>query len=196
MIKYIGLCGKAGSGKDLVANYIKTQLDCDVIALAEPIKNIAMSVFGLSYEQCYNQDCKHIVDAFWKRTPREMLQVIGTDLFRHHFDNNIWIQCLEKSYNKLTVVSDIRFPNELEYYKNNGIVINIIRKHKSLLSEEELNHESEQDLFDPTFLKHFQYYTVPFFDNKNKVWHINNSNTKEHLFENIDIVLKREGLLK
>jgi hypothetical protein len=64
------------------------------------------------------------------------MQLIGTDLFRK-LNNNIWVNALinkiKKSKLQVVIVSDCRFPNEIEAIKNNGgIVFRLNRNpHKS-----------------------------------------------------------------
>lgn len=89
-------------------------------------------------------------------TPRELMQFIGTDLFRDKLLNNIWVNALFADYKPLVsyqgiimnlsnntiqesdyklesefpnwIITDMRFPNEVEAIKKrNGIVIRINR---------------------------------------------------------------------
>lgn len=65
-------------------------------------------------------------------TVREVLQVIGTDIFREMVYNNVWAEVpFKQAWPKNTVVimPDCRFPNEIEAVKsNNGIVIRLTRQ--------------------------------------------------------------------
>ena len=78
------------------------------------------------------------------------MQLIGTDLFRKTFSENIWVDILyEKakillSQGKNIVVSDIRHSNELEILftlSNNILIFNVIRDIKN---DKEDNHSTEQ----------------------------------------------------
>jgi hypothetical protein len=83
-------------------------------------------------------------------TPRELMQFIGTDLFRDKLLNNIWVNALFADYKKPAqiaiettggytnyptsvnfpnwIITDVRFPNEVEAIKKRGgIVIRINR---------------------------------------------------------------------
>ena len=73
---------------------------------------------------------------FWARklgidnfTPRLALQLVGTDVLRNHFHQDIWLSSLEyrfriKNSDQNVVISDARFRNELELIKSlNGIVV-------------------------------------------------------------------------
>ena len=85
-----------------------------------------------------------------EKSPREIMQLIGTDLFRKTFSENIWVDILyEKakillSQGKNIVVSDIRHSNELEILftlSNNILIFNVIRDIKN---DKEDNHSTEQ----------------------------------------------------
>ena len=62
-------------------------------------------------------------------TPRRILQVVGTDIFRA-WDSECWVKALDAQIVHLdnVVVTDVRFPNEVDYiHKRGGIVIRIVR---------------------------------------------------------------------
>lgn len=54
---------------------------------------------------------------------RLCLQYIGTELYRVQVDNDIWAKSVGKTLdpNVITVVDDVRFPNELNVVKQNGV---------------------------------------------------------------------------
>jgi len=195
MNKIIGISGKAGVGKDTVADYILRQhKDCKKEAFADPVKRIAVEIFGFTKEQVYNQKLKEIVDDYWGVTPRKFLQLVGTDMFREVFRKDVWVVLFNKKFisspHKITLVSDIRFQEEIDYIKSqNGIIINILRNHKSILSEESRQHKSEKSLFNENVLQHFNNYRTPYSIEKG-VYHINNFYSRNELFENINIILE------
>lgn len=99
-----------------------------------------MKIFGLSENQVYVD--KHIPDDYWGITPRKIMQVIGTELFRHelpkHFPTiqSIWVQTMERKIKSLPssakiVIDDVRFPDEIDLvHKLGGEVIRIISESK------------------------------------------------------------------
>ena len=142
----IGLIGKARTGKTTFADYLTKKYKFQNLAFADPIKEGAKIMFLLSEEQVYG-NLKEIVDPRWNKTPRQILQELGTDLCREHFGKDIWIKRLRMEAKLLKkqkiniVVSDIRFPNEAEAVKSmGGHLIKII---KSDISTSDL-HVSEQ----------------------------------------------------
>jgi hypothetical protein len=63
-------------------------------------------------------------DYVFKTTPRKLLQLIGTDFFRRHVDENFWINLAPKSN---IIVSDVRFENEIDHIlHNDGIMVKIV----------------------------------------------------------------------
>lgn len=65
-----------------------------------------------------------------KSTIRDIMQVLGTNLLRQGFNNNIHVAATLGSIkeNEKIIITDMRFPNELEAVKkHNGITIRINR---------------------------------------------------------------------
>lgn len=65
-----------------------------------------------------------------KSTIRDIMQVLGTDLLRQGFNNNIHVAATLGSIkeNEKVIITDVRFPNELEAIKKyNGVTIRINR---------------------------------------------------------------------
>jgi len=152
-IKIIGITGKKFSGKDTLGNYFVEKYGFEKIAYADTLKEAVRVIFDFDDEQLYGNK-KEILDDFWKITPRQALQFIGTDLFRNHIHElipdikkDIWIWVvkrkiasqLKKNPNKKFVITDIRFPDELQAVKDlGGITIKIQRDNISCDA-----HESE-----------------------------------------------------
>lgn len=146
----VGIFGKKGHGKDTIADYLVQKYNFHKLTYAEPIKKICKDIFSLSDEQLTNHRLKEIVDPRWDKSPREIMQLIGTDLFRKTFSNNIWVNILREKAKLLLlegkniVISDIRHTNELEHLftlSNNVLIFNVIRDIKD---EKEDNHPTEQ----------------------------------------------------
>jgi dephospho-CoA kinase len=146
----IGLLAKKRNGKDTVADYLVENYGFIKLSFADPVKQACKHIFSLTNEQLYG-DKKEIIDHYWKKTPRELLQIVGTDMFRNNFDKHIWIKSLKKKYldiiknnqNANIVISDVRFLNELQsIHQLNGVVIKIIRPNIQSCD----NHESENNI--------------------------------------------------
>ena len=126
----VGICGKAGSGKDTVGDYLVKEYHFKKISLADPIKRLVEDVFVLDKHTVYDRVAREQPLEKWPGwTVRKLLQFIGTELFREKIDDAIWVKSLwyricEDQGNNY-VVSDVRFPNELQYFKDCSLKSNI-----------------------------------------------------------------------
>lgn len=141
----IGITGFMGSGKDTVAKMLVDK-GCEQDSFASPLKDLCASIFGWPRElvegdTLESRDFREMPDMFWSRklkidnfTPRLALQLLGTDIMRTHFNEDIWLNSLEYRMrkkdqdNSCTVVSDARFRNELDLIRNlGGKIIHVVR---------------------------------------------------------------------
>jgi hypothetical protein len=139
----VGITGLIGSGKNTVANYLASQHNFKQVSFASTLKDIVSVIFdwdrqlleGTTEE---SRKFRETVDEFWAKklntpnfTPRLALQYIGTDVFRNHFHQDIWVISLENKLKKASgniVVTDCRFANEVKAIKNmNGITMRVER---------------------------------------------------------------------
>jgi hypothetical protein len=136
----IGLVGFIGSGKDTVASRF-ISYGCVKDSFATPLKDACAAIFGwrrelLEGDTVESREFRETPDMFWARklgidnfTPRLALQLVGTDVLRNHFHQDIWLSSLEyrfriKNNDQNVVISDARFRNELELIKSlNGIIV-------------------------------------------------------------------------
>lgn len=141
----IGLIGFIGSGKDTVAQEF-VKLGCKKDSFAAPLKDVCAAMFGwprelLEGDTTESREFRETPDMFWTRklgidnfTPRLALQLVGTDVLRNQFSQDIWLNSLEYRIrkNKLSrdtvVISDARFKNELELIKEMGGKIIWVRR--------------------------------------------------------------------
>lgn len=83
-------------------------------------------------------------------TPRQMLQVVGTELLRKEVGDED-IHCKNvKLNNNITIISDIRFPNEFEYFdklENTFFVPFYIQRNEAEKHINENSHSSETSVF-------------------------------------------------
>ena len=135
-MKLIGIVGFIGSGKDTVAKEF-CKLGCVQDSFAAPLKDVCSAIFGwdreaIEGETVESREFRETADLYWTRktgidnfTPRLALQLMGTDVMRNHFHEDIWIDSLEyrlrsKAETRCVVVSDARFTNELDLIKKLG----------------------------------------------------------------------------
>ena len=148
-LRLIGITGLAHVGKDTFASYLKKHHNqIEIESFATPIKKIMMNYFGFTQEQVYNQTLKETEDAFWNITPRKLMQLIGTDMFRKQFRYDVWVKVFEKKFlnnpNTFFTLADIRFDNEAQMIiDNGGIIIKIERDCERIQTS---CHESEKGI--------------------------------------------------
>lgn len=115
VVTIVGASGKKRSGKDTMGD-VFTDYGFEKFALADPIKRIGADVFHLSDEQLRG-DRKETMDTQWGKTPREIMQLIGTEGFREAFGEDVWVdsllQRLRLELPAKAFVTDVRFPNEV-----------------------------------------------------------------------------------
>jgi len=111
----IGLGHRAQSGKDTLADFLVAKHGFTKVAFATPLKEAARDIFLLSDEQMYGS-LKEVVDPRWGRSPRDILQKLGTEGVRNVFGNSTWVNRCKFGMEpgKDYVISDVRFLNEVE----------------------------------------------------------------------------------
>ena len=126
----IGLVGLKGCGKDTAADYFITHYDNWIKgSFADSLKDTCACVFGWDREllEGSTQDSRawrETTATWWSEklnrpnfTPRVALQVVGTDLWRNQFNDNIWLLSFEKkllTIKENVIITDCRFPNEID----------------------------------------------------------------------------------
>ncbi len=144
----IGVVGKKRSGKDTIANYLAKNYGFVRIGIADPMKEACKHIFLMDDDQLWG-DKKEEVDERYGVTPREILQVMGTELFQYDIYNHlpqlmdkvpprtIWINRFRLMYNATkekikqepdVVVSDVRFKHEASrIHKMGGKLLKVVR---------------------------------------------------------------------
>lgn len=130
--KCLVLIGQAGAGKDTVADMILDMRQSPrprAFRFSQPLKDAVAGIFGwssqmlgvLAYkEERFDKPMKTLDGRnLWTR--REVLQYVGTDVFRT-MDADVWITAALRAANSQAnafdtngfICTDCRFPNELE----------------------------------------------------------------------------------
>lgn len=63
-------------------------------------------------------DSKFDVTNMMLETPRKIAQIVGTEILRQAGDEYIHCKNVPLNETGVTIISDVRFPNEFEYFKN------------------------------------------------------------------------------
>ena len=133
--------GHEFSVKEGEFNTVFKDIKCKMYSFADYLKEFCMDVYGLTYEQCYGTDEQKntLTELKWEDMPthpteidydkkeinnkkglmtaREVLQYFGTDIVRKMF-SHAWVRAtinkIKKEKPKLAIITDGRFPNEIE----------------------------------------------------------------------------------
>lgn len=145
----VGLIGRKGSGKDTAAVTLTAQ-GYGNVKFAGALKDMIRSLLvyqGLepdTIERMVEGDLKEVpTDYLAGRTPRYAMQTLGTEWGRDLIDSDFWvtsaIRCAKGHGN--TVITDVRFPNEMAAIEQaGGVVIGIV---PDWIKPTEGEHESE-----------------------------------------------------
>lgn len=166
---YILLTGYAKAGKNTVADMMENRLkqiypDKEIRqeSLAEPIKDVMDIVLKPYSAKETKEDRKMLYFTILGDTGRAFLQWFGTEVMQKAFHkrfkqstvekNTFWCSHLyqrSRGFVDYTIVTDVRFPHEIEYFKNaagedNVIVIYVDNGVRKNWWERMKSHKSER----------------------------------------------------
>lgn len=127
----VGFAGPGKVGKSTTVGKIYDLLQSEYLkytsiryAFAQPIYEISSTLLGVSIADLKNEKTKEIP---WTKenaplpclvgwSPRQFLQVVGTQCFRENVGSNVWIEAaLNKvKFYDIVLIEDARFSNEYE----------------------------------------------------------------------------------
>jgi broad specificity phosphatase PhoE len=151
----IAFNGAKESGKSTACKYLERKYDAKIIAFASPLKSVVAEAFGLDVRDLHDPEKKRSVLPEFGVTPRQLLQVVGTELFRKELiaklpelgaklGMSIWAYrtlCTIRATSGNIAVEDLRFDDEARLVKAEGFLrVKIVRPG---LKVEEDKHESE-----------------------------------------------------
>lgn len=148
----IAFSGKKGSGKDTAATILETRLKEYGFLIrrdqfAARLKKACSIIFNTPIEYFEDENLKKQTHSETGLTYRQILQKVGTDLFRKQIDSEIWARApftnLVLKEKEILILTDLRFRNEAEQVKrHNGKIIRINRP--GLISDSHIS-ETEMD---------------------------------------------------
>ena len=163
----IGIIGKNRVGKDTFANLLIHEYDFIKYAFADPIKEVAKTLFGFTHQQLEGNE-KEVIDPFWGISPRQFYQVFGTemmqkDIYKYVSDmeekvpqRTFWVRKMEhwiqrkiEEGHSRFVISDVRFIHEATaLHKMGAKLIKIVRPEIPLNTDNQSTqqHISQQEL--------------------------------------------------
>lgn len=178
----LAISGKKQAGKSTAFDFIKSKYhNAKEYALADKLKTICIDTLGLSHNQCYGSDLEKntLTSLKWEQMPeiakmllnhapidiqvnksgfmtgREVMQFVGTDIFRK-IDAEVWVKAcfdqIKTDQPEIAVISDVRFPNEVESVNKYGG--KVIRLSRNVFND---YHQSETALDDYDRSKYWAY---------------------------------------
>ena len=153
----IGLCGAAGAGKNSVAEFLTDSDGCIFIqmAFADPLYQCISTITGLPVARLKDRAVKEAVIPWLGKSPRQMLQSMGTEWGRGMIHDEIWIRiAMERagqhsSVGRGVVFTDVRFDNEAQAIVDaGGEVWRIARPGWRCLADAAAAHSSEAGVSD------------------------------------------------
>ena len=131
--RVIALCGDAGSGKTTAADYLVEHYGYRRVKFADPLKNM-LRAMGLTERQIEGDQKEIAQDALCGRSPRHLMQTLGTEWGRQLIGENLWINLWRERVNFLlsdgesVIVDDMRFINELDAATSVGAHVYRLRR--------------------------------------------------------------------
>lgn len=159
----VGLVGAAGSGKSTAAEYLASEYGFRRARFAGPLKSMLagyLTHMGFSDEEIDRRiegDLKEEpLEEFSGRTPRYVMQTLGTEWGRGFIAPDFWINSWRAHVVRLmsregvtrVAVEDCRFPNEAQAIRGaGGVLLKINRPGPFIIPTS--SHASEQQPIEP-----------------------------------------------
>lgn len=131
--RLIGITGKAGSGKDTLADFLSPW--SVKYSFARPLKLALNAMFGWTMEQWDDREWKETVLPWLGKSPRQLAQTMGTEWGRELVHPEVWTLLARRAFEfhlkrseQAFVIPDCRFDNEARLIQElGGVVIQVVR---------------------------------------------------------------------
>lgn len=149
----IGLAGAAGAGKGSVAAALVQRHGFSEIAFADPLYAAVSAMLQMPVGRLKDRAVKETVIDGVGKSPRELLQLLGTEFGRKMIKESIWVDlgmrraASLRRYGERVAITDVRFNNEAEAIREaGGSIWRVVRSAPSCLGGSASRHESEAGL--------------------------------------------------
>jgi hypothetical protein len=141
----IGLCGLAGSGKDSVSAILSRRHGFAYISFAGPIYLAVSEITGMPPAKLKDRELKERPIPWLGKSPRELLQTLGTEWGRGMVREDIWVRIAMRraSERERVVITDVRFENEAEAIRHAGGQVWLVERPGAGLAGAAGGHSSE-----------------------------------------------------
>ena len=135
----IGISGRARVGKDTLAEAVlRLGAATYRYGFADPLRRMLHAGFGIDLADAHWIARKDLPLPEYGRSPRQMLQTLGTEWGRSLVCRDVWVRLANDEF--LTrgpgmCITDVRFDNEADWIRSNGgMVIHITRARASMVN--------------------------------------------------------------
>ncbi|ASD50379.1 putative deoxynucleotide monophosphate kinase [Acidovorax phage ACP17] len=138
-VPVIGITGRKQSGKNWFADQLASRIhqfgyESAQVSFAAPLKLACHSIFGWNLCDMESERFKSTVDPRIGKTPRQVLQLIGTEFGRQMICDTLWVDIAREAIKsnhragKISIVTDLRFDNEAALIKElGGKILRVVR---------------------------------------------------------------------
>lgn len=130
----IGITGRAGTGKDTAATHLRCQHQFYQFAFADPLRAMLAAAFGLEAAD-FEPGKKEQLIPWIGKSPRQLLQTLGTEWGRNLVTPDIWVRVMEQrligagaTFGRNVVISDVRMENEAALIRRMGGTVLHLRR--------------------------------------------------------------------
>lgn len=145
--KLIGIAGRAGAGKNTVAEMIP---GAAVFGFADPLYAGLAAMLGVPENILRNRRNKDTPLKWLGKSPRELMQALGTEWGRGMVAQDLWLRIAKQrieTYGGTIVFSDVRFDNEAEWIRNQGGEVWLVEgEPKTSIGFDAADHVSESGI--------------------------------------------------
>lgn len=162
--RLIGITGKAGAGKDTLADYIALRTGGKKYSFALPLKQMLNAGFNWSMLHWNDREWKERVIPWLGKSPRQLAQTLGTEWGRELIHPQLWVLLAEQRYIEHIdeynwgdvppfVIPDVRFENEADMiHSQNGVVIQLHRPGAPSIAAHKSEDGIPDDKIDITYI--------------------------------------------
>lgn len=128
----VGLTGRAGSGKNTAAARLTAVHGFMEMALADPLYDMVAAMLDTPRDRLMDRAAKEKPIDWLGRSPRELLQLLGTEFGRTILGQEVWVSHLFRRIDRVATVdfavTDVRFDNEAAaILARGGVVWRVVR---------------------------------------------------------------------